>query len=158
MIEPIRFEKGEAMQCVGIRRTHAYVEAVAGIQQQWKDMAALGRIDGAVGDTLYGIMCGADENGFEYMCGAQVPDFSDAHAALGRIRIPAQDYAVFTVPDTSAMAQTWLAIWQEWIPRSEYEMAHTPEFERYADGFATTAESPRVEIWASIKKAVDRSQ
>ena len=150
MIEPIRFEKGTAMQCVGIRRTHAYADAVAGIQQQWKDMAGLGRIDGALGATLYGIMCGADENGFEYMCGVEVADFGDAPAELGRIRIPEQQYAVFAVTDTARMAETWLAIWQEWIPQSAYEVAHTPEFERYPDGFATNPGAPRVEIWASI--------
>ena len=148
MVEPIRFEKGDAMQCVGIRRTHAYADAVAGIQKQWKEMASLGRIEGARGDTLYGIMCGADENSFEYMCGVEVADFAAAPAELGRIRIPAQEYAVFAVPDTREIAQVWLGIWQEWIPQSAYEIAHTPEFERYGDGFATK----RVEIWASVVK------
>ena len=150
MIEPVRIESLPAMLCVGIRRRHSYVDPSATITRQWQDFRELGPVQGARGDTTYGIMCGADAESFEYMTGVEVSDFAEAPADLGRIRIPAQTYAVFVAPDAASIGATWMAVWQEWLPRSAYEMANTPEFERYPAAFATRADEPR-EIWASVR-------
>ena len=152
MVEFDRFEHAPQMLCVGIRRHHAFADAPEGIRRQWEDFGALGAIPGARGSAAYGIMCGASAGSFEYMCAVEVESFEDAPRELGRIRIPAQEYAVFTVRDAALIPQSWMAIWQEWIPRSGHTLANTPEFERYAGGVATGGPDPDVEIWASIHK------
>ena len=153
MIEPERFETLPLMLCVGLRRQHPYADAQSTVQRQWTDFAALGDIPGARSPVVYGIMCGASASEFEYMCGVEVERFEDAPPQLRRIRIPAQEYAVFRHRGPSGtLAQTWLAVWQEWLPRSGFEMANTPEFERYAHGFATDTTDPGIEIWASIRR------
>ena len=142
------------MLCVGIRRRHGYADAMQTIARQWEDFRALGSIAGARDGVVYGIQCGAGSQDFEYMTAVEVADFAHASSDLGRIRVPAQKYAVFAVPHARAVPQTWMSIWNEWLPRSAFALANRPEFERYPDGFATWDTTPRIEIWASI---VDRT-
>ena len=135
------------------RSQEAFVaDAVRGIAAQWREFAATD-IGGARDAHAYGIMCGADADGFEYMCGVEVADFADAPAHAGRIRIPAQRYAVFLHEgDASHLHETWRAIWDEWLPASGFSMAHTPEFERYPERTGPHGAEP-IEIWASIRGA-----
>jgi predicted transcriptional regulator YdeE len=61
-------------------------------------------------------------------------------------------YAVFTHHGhVSTLHTTWDAIWHEWLPRSGYRMANTPEFERYDERFDPRTGSGTIEVWCSIQ-------
>ena len=147
-----RFEDRPAMLLVGLRRTHAYADSARGIPQQWQDFAASGLLPpGPV--VSYGVMCGGDPvaQTMEYMCAVEVAGFDKAPAGAGRMRVPAQRYAVFTHEGhVSGISDAWMRIWNEWIPQSGHRIAHTPEFERYDDRFDPKTEGGVVEVWCSI--------
>jgi AraC family transcriptional regulator len=146
--EPTRFADGRPMLLAGIRRHHRYADAPRDIPKQWEAFVALGTLPGQQGATTYGAMCGNDPAAqtFEYMCAAEVADFAAVPPSLGRMRVPAQRYAVFThrgpVPELRA---TWDAIWNDWLPRSGHEPADTPDFERYDPA------TDEIEIWFPVR-------
>lgn len=148
-----RFEDGPAMLLVGLRRTHAFAGSAQGIPQQWRDFAAMGLMAPDGRGVAYGVMCGSDpeKQTTEYMCAVEVASFDQAPAGIGRMRVPAQRYAVFTHDGhVSGISAAWMRIWNEWIPQSGYRIAHTPEFERYDHRFDPATEGGIVEIWCSI--------
>ncbi len=47
--------------------------------------------------VAYGVCCNGDDAGnFDYIAGVEVADFSDLPREFARVRIPAQNYVVFT--------------------------------------------------------------
>lgn len=157
LIEPDRIVERGAMLLAGLRRVHTFGGAVRSIPEQWQAFREQGTLPGQQGTAAYGVMCGADPQAqtFEYMTGAEVASFEPLPPGeYGRMRVPAQRYAVFTHrgPVTTLHA-TWDAIWNDWLPRSEYRMANTPEFEVYDAGFDPRTGSGVIEVWASIRPA-----
>jgi AraC family transcriptional regulator len=153
-IEPDRIADGPAMLLGGLRRTHSYRDAQRSMVAQWEEFVQMGPVPGQQSATTYGVMCGAwpDEQRFEYMTGVQVASLEALSPEYGRMRVPAQRYAVFTHHGhVSTLHTTWDAIWHEWLPRSGYRMANTPEFERYDERFDPQTGSGTVEIWCSIQ-------
>lgn len=151
-----RLENGRARLLAGIRRHHGYAESVKTIPEQWEDFVKLGELPGQQGKTAYGAMCGTDpEKGtFEYMCGAEVSGFEELPSGMGRMRVPAKRYAVFTHDGPVAkIRHTWDAIVNQWLPSSGYRSADTPDFELYDDRFDADTESGIVEIWIGIEPA-----
>lgn len=141
------------MLLAGVRRVHSFDGAAQSIPEQWQAFGGLGTLPGQQGATVYGVVCGADPPArtFEYMIGVQVAAFDALPPGLGRMRIPAQRYAVFVNADgPSALRATWDAIWNDWLPRSGYQMANTPEFEVYDERFDARTGSGVIEVWASI--------
>jgi AraC family transcriptional regulator len=140
------------MLLAGLRRQHTFAGAAAGIAAQWREFRGSGSIPHRVGDVAYGVLCGGDPAAqvMEYMCAVEVSEFDAAHA--GRMRVPPQHYAVFEhAGPASGIQATWLAIWNEWLPRSGgYQLANGPEFERYDDRFDPRTGTGVVEVWASV--------
>lgn len=152
-IEPDRIVEHRAMLMGGLRRTHTFSGAARGIPEQWQALGAMLPLPGQQGATMYGVMCGADPRAqtFEYMTGVEVAALDALGPEYGRMRIPAQRYAVFIHPgDASTLHATWAAIWNDWLPRSGYRLANTPEFERYGERFDFRTGSGVIEVWASI--------
>ncbi|HEY7769755.1 GyrI-like domain-containing protein [Longimicrobium sp.] len=153
-IEPDRIADRLAMLLGGLRRMHSYRDAQASMVAQWDEFVRMVPVPGQQGATTYGVMCGAwpDEQRFEYMCGVEVASLDALPPEYGRMRIPAQRYAVFLHHGhVSTLHSTWDAIWHQWLPRSGYRMANTPEFERYDERFDPQSGSGTVEIWCSIQ-------
>ena len=153
-IEPTRWEDGRAMLLVGLRRHHTFADAATTIPAQWQEFVRLGALPGQRGAITYGAVCGSvpAEQRFEYMCAVEVESFDAVPRELGRMRVPAQRYAVFTHRGAiGAIRTTWAAIWGDWLPRSGEHAANTPDFERYdpARFDARTGEG-EVEIWFPI--------
>jgi ribosomal protein S18 acetylase RimI-like enzyme len=101
-------------------------------------------------------VCGSDQAArtFEYMCGVEVAAFDAIPRELGRMRVPAQRYAVFTHRGhVAALRATWDAIWREWLPRSGEHPANTPDFERYDARFDPQTGSGEIEIWFPVAGA-----
>lgn len=150
-IEPIRFEHGRPMLVGGLRRHHTFAESGRGITEQWVDFLSMEALPGQRGSTTYGIMCGADPDGFEYMCGVEVEALEALPAGTGRMRIQGQTYAVFAHHGCiSEIRSTWERIYSGWLPSSPFESAHKPDFEVYDDRFDPEAGTGLVEIWVSI--------
>jgi AraC family transcriptional regulator len=152
-IEPDRIVDGPAMLLAGLRRVHSFATAAESLAEQWRAFRELGTLPGQQGTAAYGVMCGADPQAqtFEYMTGAEVASFDGLSGEYGRMRVPAQRYAVFTHRGpTSTLHTTWDAVWNDWIPRSGHQPAHTPEFERYDERFDPRTGTGVIEVWASI--------
>jgi AraC family transcriptional regulator len=152
-MEPDRIVEGRAMLMAGLRRVHTFSGAARSIPEQWQALREMGTLPGQQGTEMYGVMCGADPAAqtFEYMTGVEVASFDALPPGTGRMRITAQRYAVFIHPGhVTTLHTTWDAIWNDWLPRSEYRMANTPEFERYDERFDPRTGAGVIEVWASI--------
>jgi AraC family transcriptional regulator len=101
------------------------------------------------------VICGGDPEAqvMEFMCAVEVSAFDAEATHLGRMRVPPQHYAVFKVPgDASAVQQTWLALWNEWLPRSGRVPVDGPEFEVYGERFDQRT-GRGIEIWSPVQPA-----
>lgn len=148
---PICYQHGRAMLLGGIRQTHSFAEVDTGIPEQWRQFRALGRIPGQLGATSYGVICGANAIGIEYMCAVEVESFDGLSSAWGRMRISPQRYAVFMHQGhVSSLRCSWERIWNEWLPNTRCKIIHAPDFERYAEPFDPSTGLGAVEIWIPI--------
>lgn len=155
-----RFEKGRVLLIGGLGERYT-CETSAGIPAQWQQFVPhLGHIPGQVGGIAYGVSCNFDdEANFDYICGAEVADFSRLPADWSRVRISAQEYAVFSHRDhISTIRSTWSTIWNKWLPESGREVADAPHFERYGEDFNSVTGRGSVEIWLPIKNGSPRSE
>ncbi|HEY4645165.1 MAG TPA: GyrI-like domain-containing protein [Steroidobacteraceae bacterium] len=112
-----------------------------------------GNIPGQVGRVAYGVnFNGDDEGNFDYMCGAEVANFSALPPDFSRVRIPEQRYAVFSHRGhISDIRRTWSTIWTKWLPESDHEVVDAPMFERYAEDFDPRPGKGGVEIRIPIR-------
>lgn len=149
----VRFEKGRVLLIAGMGARYSCDSSV-GIPAQWqKFVPHLGNVPGQVGRTAYGVMCNFDDDGnVDYTCGVEVSDFSRVPAEWNSVRIPAQEYAVFTHRDhISAIRSTWTTIWNKWLPESGREVADAPNFELYGENFNSVTGRGLVEIWLPLE-------
>ena len=152
-LEPPRIENGKRLLIAGLRGRYT-CETGASIPSQWQRfLPHLGRIPGQLGGTAFGVRCNCDDAGnFDYVCGAEVKDFSGLPADWSRVRIPEQRYAIFSQRDhISTIRSTWNTIWNNWLPESGYEVVDGPDFERYGDNFDSVTGTGGFEIWLPIK-------
>ena len=120
---------------------------MAGILPHLKSIAGTGR------RKAYGVMCNFDEDGnFDYICGVEVTDFSRVPADWTRVRIPAQEYAVFTHPITSRASE---AHGQRsgigGCQNQAEQVADAPNFELYGENFDSVTGRGLVEIWLPLE-------
>lgn len=155
-IEPVRIAEGRAMLLAGLRRHHAFAGSLRTIPEQWQALQRLGPPPGRLGTNAYGVICGADPAAetFEYLCGFEVAALEPVPREYGRMRVPAQRYAVFEhVGHVSTLHTLWERIWGEWLPRSGHQSANTPDFERYDERFDPATGSGLVEVWIPVQPA-----
>ncbi|MBB6068902.1 putative transcriptional regulator YdeE [Longimicrobium terrae] len=149
-------EDGRAMLLAGLRRVHAFTATSRDIPMQWEEFRRMGPPPGRQGTASYGVICGAnmEERSMEYMCAVEVDSLQDVPPEYGRMRITRQRYAVFTHEGgVSKLGDTWGSIWNDWLPRSGYQSAHRPDFERYDERFDPETGSGTVEIWVAVQSA-----
>ncbi len=151
-LEPPRFIQGRAMLIAGLGQRFEY-ENMDGIPALWDSFHAyLGNMQGEVEGVAYGVMANSDDKGFDYICGAEVADFSDIDPALTRIRIPPHKYAIFAHRDhISTIRNTMHAIWTKWLPGSGHQVEDAPSLERYGKEFDPRSGAGGLEIWIPIK-------
>ena len=146
---PIRFEEGKPILVAGLRRRHEYGEAERGIEEQWREFAR-SDVPGRIGTNVYGVMCGSDAAGLEYMCAVEVTTLEGLPDGIGRVRVPAQEYAVFLhAPGESGVAGAWQNI-LEWLATGDFHSAHKPDFEVYGSGVDPAAPAVDIEIWVGV--------
>ena len=152
-MKPPRIEAAPAMLLAGLRQQHDMAGAEASIPEQWRRFRELGLV-GSRGGPTYGATAGASRDGFEYLTGVEVESFGGLPDGLGRMRVPAQTYAVFAhEANVSSLGSTWQHIWREWLPGSGYEDAETPPFERYGPEFDAGTGEGGFEIWFPVREA-----
>jgi AraC family transcriptional regulator len=153
-IQPSRFETGKPLLIAGLREHHAGNPSQT-IPPQWaKFKSYLGKIPGQIGQMSYGVSTHCTEAGhFDYLCGVEVNDASAIAAPFFTIEIPEQYYAVFQHREhISTIKDTYVAIWEKWLPTSGYQIAEdAPLFERYDQRFDPQTETGIVEIWIPLK-------
>lgn len=135
------------MLLAGLRQRHGFAVAENGVARQWRQFLSHEPLPGRVGSQFYGVMCGSDSSGFEYMAGVEVASFGELTAEMGRLKIPAQRYAVFSVAEDSTVGSMWQKI-LEWLASSAYASAHRPDFELYP--IAPGSVSGGVEVWVGV--------
>lgn len=141
----------------GLRRQHGFAAAADGIPLQWRELRALGRLPGQVGGTAYGVICGADAAGFEYMCAVEVAALEPLPREYGRLRLLQQHYAVFQhVGPVTGIRGTWERVFK-WLAGSGFESAHKPDFEVYGSNFAPDSGLGGAEIWLAVVRRGSRA-
>lgn len=148
-----RFEKGERLLIAGLGERYT-CETSAAVPSQWQRfLPHLGHIPGQIGTSAYGVRCNDDDAGsFDYVCGVAVKDFAGISATWSCLRVPEQNYAVFRHSDhVSTIRSAWNALWNSWLPESDYEAVDAPAFERYDAEFNSATGHGGFELWIAIK-------
>lgn len=149
-ISPDRFEVGRPMLLGGLRQRHDFAAAGIGIAGQWRQFMSRAELPGRIGSNRYGVMCGSDSTGIEYLCGVEVESLAGLLEGTGRIRLPAQRYAVFAHHrPVSALQSTWLQI-LDWLSSGSHESARTPDFELYGPLADPLTAVGGIEVWVGV--------
>lgn len=94
-----------------------------------------------------------DDTPFTYMAGWAVSKVEDVPEGWSVREIPAADYAVFEHKGSlDTLNQTYDAIFREWMPGSEYDVAQHDDFEVYDERFMFGKPESIMEIWMPIRK------
>jgi AraC family transcriptional regulator len=153
-LQPPRFETLKPLLIAGLAERYD-CESSKAIPAQWQRFVPyIGNIPDQVGGTTaYGVRHNSDEDGnFDYIAGVEVASFSQLPVELGRVRIPAQTYAVFSHGDhVSTIRRTINTVWTRWLPESSHRVADAPDFERYGKEFDPRTGMGGLEIWIPIK-------
>lgn len=137
------------MLLAGLRRKHATGTASETVAAQWRDFLPVVPESSRVSTQYFGAMCGGDHSCFEYLSGVQVDSFENLPEDLGRMRVPAQHYAIFRHPDGETLESTWRAI-ISWLSGGSYESAHLPDFELYQSAPDGAPEAEGIEVWVGV--------
>lgn len=152
---PPRLIKHRAFLVTGLSEHYSEGD-VAGIPAQWQRFVPyLGAIPGQTGGrTTYGVCYNVDGSGMDYMCAVEVSNFSEVPRELARLSICEHLYAVFThTGHVTAVKPMWKSVFNDWLPRSGYEIAQAPDFERYGETFDPVRGEGALEIWVPVTKA-----
>ena len=153
-LKPPRFETSKPLLIAGIGERCTHENGGAGIPNQWQKFhQTVDDIPNRVGKAAYGVCCNGDDSGnFDYIAGVEVADFSDLPREFARVRIPEQQYAVFTHAEhISTIRRTVSAIWNQWLPQSGLKVADAPNFERYDEKFDPATGNGGLEIWVPVQ-------
>jgi AraC family transcriptional regulator len=150
-LTPPRMEDRKALLVAGLGERYRF-ENVGGLPALWTRFSEhLGHVAGQVGNVAYGVCYNTDDTGFDYIAGVEVADFDPLPAEFSRVRVPAQRYAVFAHHDhVSTVRGTFMAIFNDWLPKSGYRSADAPVFARYDERFDPRTGTGGFEIWVPV--------
>jgi AraC family transcriptional regulator len=151
-LQPPRFEHVDRLLVAGIGERYAS-DSISGIPAQWQRFVPyLDNVPARIGRATYGVCANGDGAGhFDYICGVEVRDFTGLPSDWTQVRIADQRYAVFRHRDhISSIKNTFVAIYNQWLPASGYEAARAPELERYGEEFDGRTGLGGVEVWIPI--------
>jgi len=152
-VAPARFEQGRPLVLAGLN-AHYTLETRAGIPAQWmKFVPYMGQVPGQVGKTTYGVSWNCQANcDFDYLCAVEVDGTAPRPAELTRLELMPQRYAVFVHEEHySALPQLLEAIFGTWLPKSGFQPAEAPCFERYTEEFNPETGKGGTEVWIPVK-------
>jgi AraC family transcriptional regulator len=152
-LRPPRMVDGPVLLIAGLGG-HFTFENLGGLPGLWQRFHPhLGNVPGQAGDVAYGVCYNTDEAGhFDYIAGVEVADFASLPPEFARLRVAEQHYAVFTHEDhVSTVRGTFMAIFNDWLPKSGYRSADAPPFERYDARFDPRTGMGGFEIWIPVR-------
>lgn len=146
-----RIVAGSELLLAGLSRSYGFASG-AEIPGQWQDFGSwIGHIPGQLGPVTFGVIYNGSDEGFDYLCAVEVADRGELPAALTRLRIPPQTYAVFDHQGhVSGIRATCNTIWSKWLPASGRKMADGPWFERYPETFEPHTGLGGIEVWIPV--------
>jgi AraC family transcriptional regulator len=152
-VPPPRIECGKAMLIAGLMQHFAF-DALGGLPFLWqRARPLLGTIPGQVGNVAYGACYNTDDAGFDYIAGAEVASETGLPPDLATLRLTPQRYAVFTHAEhVSTVRGTFMAIFNEWLPRLGFQSADAAVFERYDERFDSRTGTGGFELWIPIRR------
>ena len=133
---------------------HVLFSQLQTIASQWQRfMPHYGEIEDKAHPIPAGISTNLDDEGnFDYVCAVQVKRFTSVPKAMVQLTLPAQTYAVFRHDrHISEIAQTFAAIWNEWVPPDGRSIADGASIERHMESFDTRTGFGGVEIYIPIR-------
>jgi AraC family transcriptional regulator len=147
-----RMVDGSAMLIAGLGERHSFAN-LGGLPAQWQRFGDhIGHVPGQVETVAYGVCYNTDDAGFDYITGVEVADFGALPKEFARLRVAEQRYAVFThTQHVSAVRGTFMAIFNDWLPKSGFQPADAPVFERYDERFDLRTGMGGFEIWVPLK-------
>lgn len=150
-LEPIRMESSGRLLVAGLQEH--YAGDTAGIPSQWQKLVPhLGCVSQQVGPYAYGV-CHNFGEGFDYLCGVEVSSPVGLPSGWVSLELAAdQLYAVFHHSEhVSLVRYTCDSIFSGWLPRSGYQAAEAPFFERYGPEFDGRTGQGGLEVWVPVK-------
>jgi AraC family transcriptional regulator len=85
------------------------------------------------------------------MCAHEVSSYDGLPASVGRMKVPDQQYAVFTHQGhISSIKDSWQTA-MNWIPNAQWVDGETPSFELYDERYDPSTGTGIVELWIPIK-------
>ncbi len=148
-----RFEERPAFHVAGF--AERCTSATNGrIPALWSRFAPhIGSIPGQVDDIAYGVCYNSAEDGsFDYLAGVEVHWPDEVARDFVKLTVPAQRYAIFAhTGHVSDIRQTYVLIWNLWLPSAQVERVDGPDFERYDDRFDAETGTGVVEIWVPVR-------
>lgn len=143
-----------AMLIVGLSEHYSCNQDAGGIPAQWQRFVSyLGRIPQQKSTDTFGVVYNTDDAGnMDYLSGVEVRDLSQPPRELSCLRLPERKYAVFFHPGhISTVRSSWNYIWNEWLPRSQFQLADAPVLEHYDARFDPQTGSGGVELWVPLQ-------
>lgn len=147
-----RMEDGRSLLVAGLQE-HVTFDNLAALPGVWQRFGPhIGAVPGQIGVVTYGVCHNTDENGFDYVAGVDVADGAVLPPDFARLRLTPQRYAVFTHTDhIAAVRGTFMAIFNEWLPRLGLQSAEAAVFERYDERFDPRTGLGGFEIWIPVR-------
>jgi len=152
-LNPPRIENGRSLLIAGLGGHFTFAD-LSGLPALWQRFGPyIGTVPGQVGKVAYGVCFNPDgAGGFDYIAGVEVADFAGLPAVFARIPLAEQRYAVFThTGHISTVRGTFMAIFNDWLPASDYQSAPAAPFERYDERFDARTGTGGFEIWIPIQ-------
>jgi len=144
-----------ALTLAGRNKTYA-IGPQPEMKAQWESfMGDFGKIDGQIGFNAYGVCHAFDGTAatggqMDYMCAVEVKDAGQVPGYLHTLQIPARKVAVFLHEGPlDTISQTWMKIFNTWLPTAKLKVAHGPQYEIYGEAF--NAGKEEVEIVIPVK-------
>ena len=93
-----------------------------------------------------------DDGNFDFVSAAEVARFSEIPKGLVKLTVPKQTYAVFQHrAHVSTIGQTYDAIWNDWLPFSDWDSTDGPSLERANPTFDPRTGNGGHTIWIPVK-------
>lgn len=152
-----RFELHGPLDIVGLPKNFTS-ETRDQIPKLWERFAKwIGHVPHQIDNSTYGVIRNNDKGrGFYYMAGVAVSATTAVPDDLRWVQLPLQPYAVFTHPGpVSQLFQTMCAIYSQWVPTADVELADAACFERYGEDFDPQTGLGTIEIWLPLVSQSD---